>query len=168
MRKTTSKGKRTQQAKAKSSPNQRCTCRDTTGEGKDKAVQQQTGSSLNQVPPRRSVLGYTAHTVGQAWMYITDEAAAVAAEGPEGLDKAAQHHLPMPKPHLQFNITSEGQSHTLLMHYLPNMLVQRPRHVNHPDCILMCRSNSQLRLPMPFSVPNGTGYCLIQRKHISV
>lgn len=51
-------------------------------------------------------------------MYITDEAAAVAAEGPEGLDKAAQHHQPMPKPHLQFNITSEGQVHTLRIEYL--------------------------------------------------
>lgn len=53
-------------------------------------------------------MGSTAHAVGQAWMYITDEAAAVAAEGPAGLDRAAQHHLPMPKPHLQFNITSQG------------------------------------------------------------
>lgn len=48
-------------------------------------------------------------------MYITDEAAAVAAEGPEGVDKAAQHHLPMPESYLQFNITSEGASHTLQM-----------------------------------------------------
>ena len=41
-------------------------------------------------------------------MYITDEAAAVAAEGPDILDKAAQHSMPMPKPHLHFNITSQG------------------------------------------------------------
>ena len=80
---------------------------DLTGGGQDNAELQQPGS-LDQVPPRRSVLSSTTHAVGQAWMYITDEAAAVAAEGPEGLDKAAQHQLPMPKPHLQFNITSEG------------------------------------------------------------
>lgn len=59
-------------------------------------------------------------------MYITDEAAAVAAEGPQGLDRAAQHHLPMPKPHLQFNITSEGHNHTLPIQYLPDMNVALP------------------------------------------
>ena len=71
-------------------------------------------------------------------MYITDEAAAVAAEGAEGLDKAAQHHLPMPKPHLQFNITSEGQGHTLHMHYLPDVLVQllwQSTYVSACSCI---------------------------------
>lgn len=59
-------------------------------------------------------------------MYITDEAAAVAAEGPQGLDRAAQHHLPMPKPHLQFNITSEGQIHTEPIRHLPDMHVALP------------------------------------------
>ncbi len=49
-------------------------------------------------------------------MYITDEAAAVAAEGPNGLDKAAQHHVPMPKPHLQFKITSQGDNITCAHH----------------------------------------------------
>lgn len=131
----------------------RCTCHDITGEGNDKAVQPPPGSSLPQVPPRRSVLGSTAHAVGQAWMYVTDEAAAVAAEGPEGLDKAAQHHLPMPKPHLQFNITSEGQVYTLHMQYLPNMLVMLPRHVNltNSSCI-QCQLNST----MPCGGPYGS------------
>ena len=53
-------------------------------------------------------MGSAVSLFGQAWMYITDEAAAVAAEGPDGLDKAAQHHTPMPKPHLHFNVTSQG------------------------------------------------------------
>ena len=83
-----------------------------TGGGEDKAVQQTPGGGVNQAPPRRSALGSTAYAVGQAWMYITDEAAAVAAEGPQGLDRAAQHHLPMPKPHFHFNIASEGRCHT--------------------------------------------------------
>lgn len=97
---------------------------DTTGGGETQVkAEQQKGGSLNQAPPRRSVLTSTAHAVGQAWMYITDEAAAVAAEGPEGLEKAAQYHQPMPKPHLQFNITSEGQNHSLQMQYLPDMLL---------------------------------------------
>lgn len=82
---------------------------DATGSREDEARQQQPGISPRQDPHKRSVLGSTALAVGQAWMYITDEAAAVAAEGPAGLGKAAQHHLPMPKPHLQFNITSEGE-----------------------------------------------------------
>lgn len=49
-------------------------------------------------------------------MYITDEAAAVAAEGPDGLDKAP-HHVPMPKPHLHFNLTSQGMF--TLFHNIP-------------------------------------------------
>ena len=86
---------------------------DATG-SKDEAGQQQPDATPRQDPPaRRSVLGSTAHAVGQAWMYITDEAAAVAAEGPAGLDRAAQHHVPMPKPHLQFNISSEGGDYLL-------------------------------------------------------
>ena len=81
----------------------------TVGNKEDnKALQQQAGGS-SQPPARRGgILGSTVSAVGQAWMYITDEAAAVAAEGPDGLDKAAQHHQPMPKPHLQFNVISEG------------------------------------------------------------
>ena len=43
-------------------------------------------------------------------MFITDEAAAVAAEGPDGVDKAAQHHVPMQKPHLQFNVNLQGDA----------------------------------------------------------
>jgi hypothetical protein len=69
----------------------------------------QQPSESSQTPARKSsVVGSAVRVFGQAWMYITDEAAAVAAEGPDGLDKAAQHHMPMPKPHLHFNVTSQG------------------------------------------------------------
>ena len=69
----------------------------------------QQPSESSQTPARKSsVVGSAVSAFGQAWMYITDEAAAVAAEGPDGLDKAAQHHMPMPKPHLHFNVTSQG------------------------------------------------------------
>ncbi|KAL0034546.1 hypothetical protein WJX79_007807 [Trebouxia sp. C0005] len=74
---------------------------------------QQQPSESSQTPARKSsVVGSAVSLFGQAWMYITDEAAAVAAEGPDGLDKAAQHHTPMPKPHLHFNVTSQGGSVT--------------------------------------------------------
>ncbi|DBA79124.1 TPA: Protein argonaute-3, variant 2 [Trebouxia sp. C0004] len=73
----------------------------------------QQPSESSQTPVRKSsVLGSAVSVFGQAWMYITDEAAAVAAEGPDGLDRTAQHHMPMPKPHLHFNVTSQGGSVT--------------------------------------------------------
>ena len=79
-----------------------------TGSSQQKPMQQLSDSHPTAPTRRSSVLGSTVSAVGQAWMYITDEAAAVAAEGPDGLDKASQHHVPMPKPHLHFNVTSEG------------------------------------------------------------
>ncbi len=69
---------------------------------------QQPPESSHTPARKSSVVGSAVNVFGQAWMYITDEAAAVAAEGPDGLDKAAQHHKPMPKPHLHFNVTSQG------------------------------------------------------------
>ena len=84
------------------------------GSTQDKLFQQQSDTS-QEPAKRRSFVGSTVSAVGQAWMYITDEAAAVAAEGPDGLDKAAQHHQPMPKPHLQFNVTSKGDSQLACM-----------------------------------------------------
>jgi len=69
---------------------------------------QQPSESSNTPARKSSVVGSAVNVFGQAWMYITDEAAAVAAEGPDGLDKAAQHHMPMAKPHLHFNVTSQG------------------------------------------------------------
>ena len=69
----------------------------------------QQPAESTQTPARKSsVVGSAVNVFGQAWMYITDEAAAGAAEGPDGLDKAAQHHMPMPKPHMHFNVTSQG------------------------------------------------------------
>ena len=64
--------------------------------------------------PKGSWLGAGSSALQQAWSFVTDEAAAVAAEGPDGVGRAAQHHVPMPKPYLQFNVQLQGVSFRLI------------------------------------------------------
>lgn len=58
--------------------------------------------------PRSSWLGAGTSAVQQAWSFVTDEAAAVAAEGPDGVDRAVRHHVPMPRPFLHLGIQLQG------------------------------------------------------------
>lgn len=74
--------------------------------------------------PKGSWVGTGTSALQQAWSFVTDEAAAVAAEGPDGVDRAAQHHVPMPKPYLHFNIHLHGALFLLIsglgmQHMLP-------------------------------------------------
>lgn len=66
-------------------------------------------------------------------MFITDEAAAVAAEGPDGVDRSAQHHVPMPKPYLQFNVHLQGNS-------LSSACAKRECILPSPPCVQLASS----------------------------
>ena len=96
-------------------------------------------------------------------MFITDEAAAVAAEGPDGVDKAAQHHVPMQKPHLQFNVNLQGDALSnaqvrtyCLLACWPSLQFQSypsgdalsSAHVR-TYCLLVCRPYLHLSIKLP-------------------
>ena len=99
--------------------------------------------------PKGSWLGTGSSALQQAWSFVTDEAAAVAAEGPDGVGRAAQHHVPMPKPYLQFNAQLQGMSFCTGLHCTGTPLLMQ---ISSGTCQQLSAAFDEVQLAVMYSV----------------